>query len=186
MTQPAVSDAFDVIANADLEGQLPQRVIAALPHDDVLVFAVDDSVSDTAAFSAHYGFSLEDCANTILVRYKKEGAEHHAAVVTLGSHRVDVNGALKAQLAAQRLSFAKREDAVALSGMEFGGITAFGLPEHWRVIVDASVMDRPRVVMGAGVRRAKLLLAPQTLHALPNLEVAAVASPVPQETPDSQ
>ena len=30
-------------------------------------------------------------------------------------------------------------DAVALTGMEFGGITALGVPADWPVLVDAAV-----------------------------------------------
>jgi prolyl-tRNA editing enzyme YbaK/EbsC (Cys-tRNA(Pro) deacylase) len=68
---------------------------------------------------------------------------------------------VKAALGAQRVSFAKREEAVERSAMEFGGITAFGLPADWPVLVDEAVMARAQVVMGAGIRQAKLLLAPE-------------------------
>jgi prolyl-tRNA editing enzyme YbaK/EbsC (Cys-tRNA(Pro) deacylase) len=153
--------APDLLAAGDLAGVLPEHVIAGLPAEGVGVFRVDDDASDTAAFSARYGFGLEDCANTIVLRFKKGGAEHFAAVVSLGSQRLDINGAVKAALGAQRVSFAKREEAVERSAMEFGGITAFGLPADWPVLVDEAVMARAQVVMGAGIRQAKLLLAPE-------------------------
>ncbi len=121
---------LDVIPAEQLSAHLPAHVVEQLPAQGVTVFAVSDDASDTAEFSARYGFGLEDCANTIVVRYKKEGAEHYAALVSLGSLRLDINGAVKAALGAQRLSFAKREAAVEHSGMEFGGITAFGLPDR--------------------------------------------------------
>ena len=164
--------APELLASDALSGLLPAHVIAALPADGVGVFRVDDDASDTAAFSERYGFGLEDCANTIVLRFKKGGAEHFAAVVSLGSVRLDINGAVKAALGAQRLSFAKREDAVERSAMEFGGITAFGLPSDWPVLVDEAVMTREQVVMGAGIRQAKLLLAPDLLRGLPAVQVA--------------
>lgn len=168
---------LDVIPSAELDRHLPEHVVRSLPAQRVTVFAVTDDASDTAAFSARYGFGLEDCANTIVLRYKKEGAEHYAALVSLGSLRLDINGAVKAALGAQRVSFAKREAAVEQSRMEFGGITAFGLPDDWRVLVDAAVMAREQVVMGAGVRAAKLLLPPDLLRQLPNCEVASLTLP---------
>ncbi|WP_176057605.1 YbaK/EbsC family protein [Paraburkholderia sp. BCC1876] len=168
---------LDVISSAQLSAHLPAHVVEQLPAEGVTVFAVSDDASDTAAFSARYGFGLEDCANTIVVRYKKDGGEHYAALVSLGSLRLDINGAVKAALGAQRLSFAKREAAVEHSGMEFGGITAFGLPDDWRVLVDAEVMARPQIVMGAGIRAAKLLLAPDVLRQWPRCEVAALTLP---------
>jgi prolyl-tRNA editing enzyme YbaK/EbsC (Cys-tRNA(Pro) deacylase) len=165
---------LDVIPPSTLNAHLPASVSAALPPDGVTVFRVDDDASDTAQFSERYGFVLEDCANTIVLRYKKGGEERHAALVTLGSRRLDVNGAVKERLGAQRLSFAKREVATELTGMEFGGITAFGLPADWIVLVDAAVMAREQVVMGAGVRVAKLLLRPHWLTSLPNVDVAPI------------
>jgi prolyl-tRNA editing enzyme YbaK/EbsC (Cys-tRNA(Pro) deacylase) len=79
------------------------------------------------------------------------------------------------------LSFAKREAAVEHSQMEFGGITTFGLPDDWRILVDAAVMERTQVVMGAGVRAAKLLLAPSVLRSLRNCEVATLTLPAESE-----
>ncbi|AMG87959.1 MULTISPECIES: YbaK/EbsC family protein [Bordetella] len=166
--------SFDIIAAEQRAARLPACVAAGLP-DGLLVFAVDDAHSDTAQFSERYGFGLQDCANTLVLRYRKDGGEHYAAVVALGDRRLDVNGAVKARLGAQRLSFARREDATALTGMEFGGITAFGLPAGWPILVDEAVMQRPHVVMGAGVRTAKLLLAPAQLRALPGVDVAALS-----------
>lgn len=151
---------------------LPPAVAAALPDDGVLVFACRDEHSDTAAFCAHYGLPLEDCANTLILKYTKNQGEHHAALVSLGSRRLDINGAVKAHLGAKRLTLARREVATEITGMAFGGITAFGLPAGLPVLVDAAVMARPFVVMGAGVRETKLLLAPSVLAALPGAEVA--------------
>ena len=153
---------------------LSALVLAALPPTGVTVFTVSEDASDTAAFSARYGFALDDCANTIVLRYRQGGVDRHAGVVSLGSRRLDVNGAVRAHLGAKKASFASRDDATALTGMEFGGITAFGLPEGWRVLVDAAVTERAEVVMGAGLRAAKLLLRPAVLTALPGVEVAAL------------
>lgn len=169
---------LEVVPEAEYGRYLPETVVAELTGKNMTVFLVDDHASDTAQFSERYGFGLEDCANTIVLRYRKEGADHHAAIVTLGSRRLDINGAVKAELGAQRLSFAKREAAVELTGMEFGGITAFGAPKDWLVLVDEAVMQREQVVMGAGVRAAKLLLAPTVLTHLPNVKIAALASDV--------
>jgi len=165
---------FDPIAASQQSAHLPAAVAAALPADEVLVFACDDAHSDTAAFSARYGFGLEDCANTLLLKYTAGQGDQYAAVVTLGSRRLDVNGAVKETLGARRLSFAKREVATELTGMQFGGITAFGLPAGMRILVDAAVMDRPYVVVGAGYRETKILVAPAELAKLPLAEVASL------------
>ena len=55
--------------------------------------------------------------------------------------------------------------------MEYGGITPVGLPERWRLFVDASVLDLDVAVVGSGVRRSKLLLPGRDLGDLPRAEV---------------
>jgi prolyl-tRNA editing enzyme YbaK/EbsC (Cys-tRNA(Pro) deacylase) len=168
---------FDAIPAGEHRQHLPAAVAARLPEQDVIVFPVDDEHSDTASFSAQYGFSLDDCANTLVLKYTKEGVDQYAAVVGLGSRRLDVNGAVKDALGARRLSFARREVATELTGMEFGGITAFGLPDGMRILIDQAVMEREFVVMGAGYRRTKILLATSALAALADAQVAPLALP---------
>jgi prolyl-tRNA editing enzyme YbaK/EbsC (Cys-tRNA(Pro) deacylase) len=46
-----------------------------------------------------------------------------------------------------------------------------GLPEGWRILVDASVADIDVAVIGSGVRRSKLLLSGPDLVTLPGVEV---------------
>lgn len=182
MTTPSLHDfarqfRFDPIPPEDWAQHLPASVHAAVQGHEVIVFACPDEVSDTAAFSARFGFGMEDCANTLILKFTKDQGEHYAAAVGLGSRRLDVNGAVKRALGAQRLTLAKREVATEITGMEFGGITAPGLPAGMRVLVDAAVAERPFVVMGAGIRQAKLLLSPGTLAKVATVEVAALALP---------
>lgn len=113
--------------------------------------------------------------NTIAMRKRKEGQQHFAALLNIASTRIDVNGALRAALGAQKVSFADRALVVESSKMEFGGITVFGLPSAWSVIVDAQVMKRDSIMMGAGIRGAKLAFRPDVLLAWPGVEVASVA-----------
>lgn len=55
---------LDAVAPADYHRHLPEQVARGLPSAELVVFRVADEHSDTAAFSARYGFGLEDCANT--------------------------------------------------------------------------------------------------------------------------
>nr|WP_235024842.1 YbaK/EbsC family protein [Caballeronia arvi] len=145
--------------------------MASIVSQEVRVFRVPDDASDTAECSARFGIPLEDGANTIVLRFKKESREQSAAIVALADRRIDVNGAVRRALGAQRVSFAPREWATEQCGMEYGGVTAFGLPRDWPILIDTRVMERTRIVMGAGVRSLKLLLRPSTLLTLPNASV---------------
>ena len=170
---------FDPIPSERRQAHLPSAVASALRDEEVVVFACLDEHSDTAAFSARYGFALNDCANTLILKYTKDQGEHFAAAVTLGSRRLDINGAVKEALGAKRLTLARREVAMDITAMEFGGITAFGLPAGMRILVDAAVMERQVVVMGAGRRETKLLLSPLALTRLGAVEIGPFASAAP-------
>jgi prolyl-tRNA editing enzyme YbaK/EbsC (Cys-tRNA(Pro) deacylase) len=63
------------------------------------------------------------------------------------------------------------ERAVALTQMEYGGITPIGLPGDWPVLVDRRVLETDVVVIGSGVRRSKILLPGRLLGGLPGAEV---------------
>ena len=71
------------------------------------------------------------------------------------------------------------DEAVALTGMDHGGITPPGLPADWPVLVDAAVVASGDIVIGSGVRRSKLVLPGKLLGELPGAEVIdGLARPV--------
>ncbi|HEX6469062.1 MAG TPA: YbaK/EbsC family protein, partial [Streptosporangiaceae bacterium] len=80
---------------------------------------------------------------------------------------------VRRHLDARKASFAAQDDAVAGTGMEYGGITPFGLPAGWPVLVDEAVVAEPYVVVGSGLRRSKLVVPGPALAQLP----AAVVIP---------
>src|SRR6478735_4832942 len=63
------------------------------------------------------------------------------------------------------------ERAVEESGMEYGGITPFGIPSAWRLLVDERVTGIERACVGSGVRHSKLFLPGALLAELPGAEV---------------
>src|SRR6476469_932082 len=156
-------DAHDPAGRARLEAALAPLGI------DYELFACDPALADTAAFCAAYGFAPEDSANTILV-IGKSSPPRYAACVVLATTRLDVNRAVKQRLGA-RASFAPPEATRALTGMEIGGVTVFGLPPGLPIWVDARVMGRQRIVLGGGSRSSKVLAPPSILLALPGVEV---------------
>lgn len=127
-------------------------------------------LADTAAFCEHYGFALEQAANTILVASKKLDPARYAVCVVLGTTRLDVNRKVAELIATKKLSFADADTTIELTGMLIGGVTAVGI-EDQPVYIDAAVMQQTQVVMGGGNRSSKLLLAPSELLKLPNLLV---------------
>lgn len=143
------------------------------------IFACDPALADTAQFCEAYGFELADSANSIVVSSKKE-PRVYAACVVLATTRLDVNGVVRKRLGVRKASFATPEDTQALTGMEIGGVTPFGLPPELDLWIDSAVMDRKRIVLGGGSRDQKVIATPAILTALPNSEVVTDLAKTPQ------
>ena len=137
------------------------------------VVEIDPSLADTAALTTAYDLPLAASGNCVVVHGRREGEERVAACVVRADTRADVNNLVKRRLDVRKATFLSMEEAVSRTGMEYGGITPVGLPEEWRVLVDASLVDAPVVVLGSGLRRPKLLLPGSVLAELPAAEVVA-------------
>jgi prolyl-tRNA editing enzyme YbaK/EbsC (Cys-tRNA(Pro) deacylase) len=138
--------------------------------DQVTVVPCDESLADTAAFCAHYGFPESRSANCITVVGKSEPPAY-AACLLLATTRLDVNKVVRKKLGAKRASFASADEAAAITGMRIGGVTPFGLPATLPLWIDARVVGEPWVIVGGGSRTAKLQLDPQLLLRIPGAEV---------------
>jgi prolyl-tRNA editing enzyme YbaK/EbsC (Cys-tRNA(Pro) deacylase) len=134
------------------------------------LFPCDPALADTAAFCAAYGFDPEDSANTIVVIGKSD-PPRFAACVTLAPYRLDVNRTVRDRLGTRKASFAPADETAALTGMQMGGVTVFGLPADLPIWVDSRVMARERIVLGGGSRSWKVIATPAILRALPGMEV---------------
>jgi prolyl-tRNA editing enzyme YbaK/EbsC (Cys-tRNA(Pro) deacylase) len=142
-----------------------------VPVDEIGVAEINPELADTAAFCERYGVGLEESANCVVVAGRRGGEVRLAACMVLATTRADVNGLVRRHLEARRASFAPLDEAVAETGMEYGGITPIGLPVDWPLLVDAAVAASPRVVAGSGLRRSKLTLPGKALSDLPNAMV---------------
>ena len=159
--------------------QLVAPPVAAAAHlvPAARVAVIDPSLADTAAFCAAYDVAEEVSANCVVVDGRRAERTVHAAVMVLAVDRADINRVVRKHLDVRKLSFMGADLAEDLTDMRQGGITPVGLPAEWVVLVDTAVVAAGPVVVGAGVRGAKLLLDGADLAALPNAEVLDLALP---------
>ncbi len=157
------------------------KVIADLEERGIAyeVMDCDPALADTAQFCEAYGIPPDKSANAILVASRRpEG--HFALCLVLATTRLDVNGLVRKRLGVRKVSFASADTTLDMTGQEIGGVTAFGLPQGIPVWVDAAVVDRDWVIMGAGTRSAKVRIAPSELAGQPGFEVVnELAKPAP-------
>jgi prolyl-tRNA editing enzyme YbaK/EbsC (Cys-tRNA(Pro) deacylase) len=135
------------------------------------VAEIDPDLADTAQFCATYGSPLSASANCVVVTGKRDGEQRYAACLVLATTRADVNGVVRRRLDVRKASFAPMDDAVARTGMAYGGITPFGLPAGWPLLIDKAVAAAPELIVGSGVRHSKLLVPGDVLAGLPAAEV---------------
>ena len=148
-----------------------EELADVLDPTTVEVAAIDPALADTAAFCAEYGVGLEESANCVVLAGTRAGEVVYAACMVLATTRADVNGLARRHLGVRKVSFAPMDEAVGLTGMEYGGITPVGLPADWPILVDRAVTEASRVVVGSGIRGSKLWLPGAALAKLPNAEV---------------
>lgn len=165
-----VSQRYDLVAEPVAKAL---RETDPADLDQVGVVEIDPELADTADFCQRYESPLERSANCVVVAGKRSGELRYAGCLVLATTRTDVNGIVKRRLDVRKASFAPMADAVSLTGMEYGGITAFGLPESWPLLVDQAVADADVVVVGSGSRHSKLLVPGEVLTRLPAAEVVS-------------
>jgi prolyl-tRNA editing enzyme YbaK/EbsC (Cys-tRNA(Pro) deacylase) len=157
----------------DLLADAVRKSLEALPADVAAschVAAIDPELADTAAFCEAYGSPIEASANCVVVAGSRSGERRWAGCVVLATTRADVNTVVRKRLDVRKASFAPMDEAVELTGMAYGGITPFGLPEGWPLLVDSGVLAAPAVVVGSGLRESKLLVPGAVLGQLAGAE----------------
>ncbi len=166
--------AVPALDRPDLLGDPVALALKALDPADAArigVAEIDPDLADTAQFCAAYSSPIDGSANCVVVAGRRGEDTRYAACLVLASTRADVNGLVRKRLNARKASFAPMDDAVELTGMEYGGITAIGLPEGWPLLVDSAVAAAPAVVIGSGIRGSKLALPGELAARLPSAEV---------------
>jgi prolyl-tRNA editing enzyme YbaK/EbsC (Cys-tRNA(Pro) deacylase) len=138
---------------------------------EVQVAEIDPDLADTAAFCAAYDVPPEVSANCVVVGGRRAGDERIAACLVLATTRADVNGVVRRRLDVRKASFLPTDEAVSRTAMEFGGITVFGLPKAWPVLVDSRVVAVAYAIVGSGIRGSKLVVPGGRLAEIANAEV---------------
>ena len=144
------------------------RVVSFLDSTGVPyeIVEIDPDFADTAAFCEKYGFPMENSANTIIVASKKKPKTFIAAVVR-ATHRIDVNHTVKRVMNVGKISFARAEETVELTGMMIGGVTVLALPPGLPIYVDPGLVGLDYVILGGGSRSIKIKVSPDIFSVIP-------------------
>lgn len=121
---------------------------------------------EQAAFER--GQQPEQVIRSILFRL---GKGEYAMVLMAGPSQISWR-ALREYLGRSRLTTAKREEVLQVTGYELGAVSPFGLPAPLRLLVDASVLEQEEISIGSGERGVTVILRVDDLmRALDQAEV---------------
>lgn len=148
-----------VSENKDLVSEPTIAAIETNNLQDIYVSKIDPSLSDTEAFCNEYQVKPEDSVNCVILQAKRGENVWYAACMIQATKRADVNGIVRKELDAKKISFAPMETATSMSGMEFGAINPIGLPEDWVILVDSDATKLEKAIIGSGIRESKLLVS---------------------------
>lgn len=163
--------------NAGLVSEPTRQAIEAQGLSGILVTEIDAALSDTAAFCEQYKIEPGKGANCVILQAKRAENNWYAVILVPGDCRADVNGVIRRTLEAKKISFAPMEEAVRLTGMEFGAINPIGVPSEWPILLDERIAKLDHTVIGSGKRQSKLLVSGQLLASLPGVQVLDLVKP---------
>ena len=163
---------FPALERQDLLASKVAEALVSLPNaSEIGVAEIAPTLSDTAAFCAHYGVALDRAANCVVLEAARADRSWFAACLVLGTTRADVNRLARRTLEARKVSFASMEKAITQTDMEYGAITPIGLPEDWPILIDKRVADADSVIIGSGMRKSKIIIHGNLLGSLPNAQI---------------
>ncbi len=104
--------------------------------------------------AAERGQQPEQVVRSILFRL---ASDDFLLVLVAGPRQIDWK-ALRRTLNQSRLTMAKPEEVLTVTGYEIGAVSPFGLPQPIRTLVDESVLAQAEVSIGSGVRSTTVIL----------------------------
>lgn len=163
-----VEDNWDLIVESVKQAIEQQNI------EGVFVSEIDTELSDTAAFCEKYDIGLDVSVNCVIVEAKRADKVWYAACMIPANVRADINGIVRRELGARKISFAPMDTATGLTNMEFGAINPIGLPADWPILVDENASKLEYIVIGSGIRKSKLLIPGSLFAELPNTKILAL------------
>jgi len=123
-----------------------------IPHQ---VFRHPGPVQSLEQAALERGQEPEQVIRSILFRVAK--GEYIMALMA-GPDQISWS-ALRKYLGQSRLTTAKREEVLQVTGYELGAVAPFGLPFPLRILVDESVLEQEEVSIGSGIRGTTIILS---------------------------
>lgn len=142
----------DEIDNESSAPPVSQRLTElGVPHR---VFRHQGPVNSLEQAAEERGQKPEQVVRSILFRVAKG---EYVIVLMAGPSQISWRK-LREYLGRSRLTTAKREEVLQVTGYELGAVAPFGIPLDVRVLVDQSVLEQDVVSIGSGERGVTVIM----------------------------
>jgi len=175
-------DKLDVKPAVDhLDWLAPPTAAAIAFIPEALVFEINPADADTATVTSKYDIPPAASGNAVLITGSRHGEARHCCCMTPSDRRLNINHTVRRVLDVRKCSFASMDEAVTVSGMEYGAITPIGLPLQWPIWMDEYIAHLDWVLIGSGIRSSKLIVPGAGLLRLPGAQLVSdlTLSPAP-------
>ena len=154
----------------EAESTLPPAAVAldalGIPHD---VFIHPGPVHSLEQAAEERDQSPGQVVRSILFRLSKG---EFALVLMAGPQQIDW-GHLRQHFNRSRLTMAKPDEVMEITGYPIGAVSPFGLPTPVPIIIDQSVLDQKEVSLGSGWRSTAIIIqVSDLLEAVGSYQVA--------------
>jgi Cys-tRNA(Pro)/Cys-tRNA(Cys) deacylase len=137
------------------------------------VFRHPGPVNSLEQAAAERGQEPEQVVRSILFRL---GKGEYAMVLMAGPRQISWK-ALRNYFGRSRLTTAKREEVLQVTGYELGAVSPFGIPTPLRILVDQGVLEQEEVSIGSGERGVTvIMLTSELMGALEGAEIGRFAN----------
>jgi Cys-tRNA(Pro) deacylase len=158
-----------------MEASTPTPVSQALTNLDIShrEFKHPGPIHSLEQAAYERGQRPEQVVRSILFRLS---SDQHVMVLVAGPKQVSWP-LLRQYLGTNRISMAKEEEVLQVTGYVTGAVSPFGLPRPLRVIADPNVFEPFEISIGSGVRGTTIILRSEDLKkALGPVEVVPLTS----------
>lgn len=158
-------------SNATLPPAAQALTTLGIPHR---VFIHSGPVHSLEQAAQERGQSPDQVIRSILFRLSED---EYAMVLMAGPGQIDWK-TLRGHFNRSRLSMAKPEEVLTVTGFQVGAVSPFGLLESLPILVDDSVLAQQTVSIGSGVRATTILIQTKDLlRALGEYQTGSFAAP---------
>lgn len=155
------SPVFDFVKN--WQGQTDPR--------NIEVAEINPDLCGGEDLCQHYDIDPLTGANCLIVEAKRRNEKSYCACLAPVGFKMDLGGLVRRHLGARVVSMAPLDVVLSATQMEHGSVTPIGLPQDWKILLDASFANHPLLIVGGGLKKSKLRISFAAMMEIPNLSV---------------